>query len=308
MTSISEPLIALDQLLSRQDGVLDSQTVLAYLSPAAIRWRVRSGRWQQPCRGVLVTHSGPLTDGQMLWVAILWAGSGAALAGLTAARLGGLHGFDNWTDAIHLLVPASRTAREVRPPMRLAVHYSRNLTPADLHPVRQPPQTKIARSLVDAAAWARTDRGAQAVLAAGVQQRLVRIADLATEVERNEKVRRRRLMRETLEDITGGAHALSEIDFTKLVVRQFGLPEPDRQIPRRDAQGKRRWLDVVWEQAGLIVEIDGAGHIDVLQYWDDMDRGNDLTLKHYRILRYASFVIRYQPEYVANQIRQALSC
>jgi hypothetical protein len=46
--------------------------------------------------------------------------------------------------------------------------------------------------------------------------------------------------------------------------------------------------------------------MDVLQYWDDMDRGNDLTLKHYRILRYAAFVIRYRPAYVADQIRQAL--
>jgi hypothetical protein len=306
MTSISEPLVTLDQLLSRQDGVLDSRTALAHLSAEAIRWRVRSGRWQQPCRGVLVTHSGSFTDRQVLWVAVLWAGSGAALAGLTAARLQGLHGFDDWTDAIHLLIPASRTARDLRPPLCLAVHYSRNFTKADIHPARQLPQTRVARSLVDAAAWARTDRGAQAVLAAGVQQRLVRVSDLAAEVGRNERVHRRGLMRETLEDITGGAHAMSEIDFTRRVVRRFGLPEPDRQVPRRDARGKRRWLDVVWEQAGLIVEVDGAAHMDVLQYWDDMDRGNDFTLKHYRILRYAAFVVRCQPEYVASQIRQAL--
>jgi hypothetical protein len=296
----------LDDVLDRQDGVLDVGSALSYMSPGVLRWRLRSGRWQQPCRGVLVTHSGPLTDRQTLWVATLWAGPGAALAGLTSARLGGLRGFDDWTDAIHLLVPASHTMRETRPPLRLAVHYSRNLTPADIHPVRQPPQTKMARSLVDAAAWMGTDRGAQAMLAAGVQQRLVRAADLAVEVKRNEKVRRRRLMLETLEDIAGGAQALSELDFTRLVVRRFGLPEPDRQVPRRDANGKRRWLDAVWEQARLIVEIDGAGHIDVLRYWDDMDRGNDFTLKHYRILRYAAFVIRYRPAYIASQIRQAL--
>jgi hypothetical protein len=35
-------------------------------------------------------------------------------------------------------------------------------------------------------------------------------------------------------------------------------------------------------------------------------RGNDFTLKGYRILRYAAFVIRYRPEYIASQIRQAL--
>jgi hypothetical protein len=152
-----------------------------------------------------------------------------------------------------------------------------------------------------------TDRGAQAVLAAGVQQRLVRVIDLVSEVDRNERLRRRRLMKTTLADIEGGAHALSEVDFSRLVVRQFGLPEPDRQAPRTDEHGRRRWLDVVWEHARLIVEIDGAAHIDALQYWDDMDRGNSLTLQQYQILRFPSWVIRYRPEYVAAKIRQALS-
>ena len=296
----------MDDMLACQDGVLDIRLALSRMSPGALRWRLQSGRWQQPCRGIVVAQSGPLSSMQMLRVAVLWAGPGSALGGLTAAKLQGFRGFDAKGDVIYLVRPVGRAQRRTKPPTRVAVHYSRNLTPADIHPVRQPPQTKIARSLVDAAAWMGTDRGAQAVLAAGVQQRLVRVADLTAEVERNERVRRRGLMRETLEDIAGGAHALSEIDFSRLVVRRFGLPEPDRQVPRRDANGKRRWLDVVWEQATLIVEIDGAGHIDVLQYWDDMDRGNDFTLKHYRVLRYAAFVIRYRPEYVASQIRQAL--
>jgi hypothetical protein len=190
--------------------------------------------------------------------------------------------------------------------MRLIVHYSRNLTPTDIHPVKQPPQTRIARSLADAAAWMATDRGAQAVLAAGVQQRLVRVTDLAAEVDRNERLHRRKLIKQTLDDITGGAQALSELDFTRLVVRRFGLPEPDRQVPRRDANGKRRWLDATWEKAAVIAEIDGAAHIDVLRYWDDMDRDNVFQLRHYRVLRYPAFAVRYHPEYVADQIRQAL--
>ncbi|WP_300608965.1 hypothetical protein [Trebonia sp.] len=74
--------------------------------------------------------------------------------------------------------------REARPPYPLVVHYSRNLTSRDIHPVRQPPQTRLARSLVDAATWMATDRGAQAVLAAGVQQRLVRVTDLMAEALR----------------------------------------------------------------------------------------------------------------------------
>jgi len=220
--------------------------------------------------------------------------------------LQGFRGFDDKAESIQLLLPAARTAREARPSFPVIVHYSRNLTSRDIHPVRQPPQTRIARSLIDAATWMATDRGAQAVLASGVQQRLIRVGDLMAELDRNERLRRRQLMRTTLCDIEGGAHALSELDFTRLVVRQFNLPTPDRQVARRDRQGKRRWLDVVWEQARLIVEIDGAAHMQVVQYWDDMDRDNGLTLEHYQVLRFPAWVIRYRPDYVAAQIQEAL--
>jgi len=234
-----------------------------------------------------VAHSGPLTPQQTLRIAVLWAGKGAALAGLTAARLQGFRGFDEKASSIHLLIPAwaRHAVRSIQPSLPLVVHYSRNLAPADIHPARQPPQTRIARSLVDAAAWMGTDRGAQAVLAAGVQQRLVRVTDLVAELDRNERLHRRKIISQTLGDIAGGAHALSELDFTSLVVRQFKLPAPDRQVPLRDAHGRQRWLDAVWEKAQLVVEIDGAGHIDVRTYWDDMDRGNGLQLEHYRVLR-----------------------
>lgn len=308
MTALHESPITLDDLLAWQDGVLDTRSALAYLTPAALRWRLESGRWQQPCRGVVVAHSGPLTPQQTLRVAVLWAGKGSALAGLTAARLQGFRGFDEKACSIHLLIPAiaHHTKRSIQPPFPLVVHYSRHLAPADIHPARRPPQTRIARSLVDAAAWMGTDRGAQAVLAAGVQQRLVRVTDLVAELDRNERLHRRKIIRQTLGDIAGGAHALSELDFTRLVVHQFKLPVPDRQVPLRDARGRRRWLDAVWEKARLVIEIDGAAHIDVRTYWDDMDRGNGLQLEHYRVLRFPAWVVRYQPDHVAAQIRQAL--
>jgi hypothetical protein len=286
MTSPRQAIATLDDLLTWQDGVLDTPTALSFLSRAALRWRLHAGHWQQPCRGVFVAHSGPLTTMQTLWVATLWAGSGAALAGLTAARLQGLRGFDRKAgDAIHVLMPAAHTARTTRPPFPLIAHYSRNLRPDDIHPARRPPQTRLARSLVDAATWMGTDRGAQAVLAAGVQQQLVRAADLAAEIARNERLYRRQMLTTTVADIAGGSHALSELDFTRLVIRKFGLPEPSRQLPRLDGNGRRRWLDAVWEEARLIVEIDGAGHIDMVTYWDDMARSNDLT-RNYRILRF----------------------
>ncbi len=52
----------------------------------------------------------------------------------------------------------------------------------------------MARSLVDAAAWMATDLGAQAVLAAGVQQRLARMDDLTAIVARNQRLPRRAMI------------------------------------------------------------------------------------------------------------------
>jgi Protein of unknown function (DUF559) len=110
----------------------------------------------------------------------------------------------------------------------------------------------------------------------------------------------------TLHDIAGGAEALSEIDFTRQVIRAFGLPEPTRQVARYDSLGRRRWLDAMWEDARIIVEIDGIHHVDADQWWDDMDRENAMKLDGYLVLRFTSFVVRYRPGYVAAQIREAL--
>jgi very-short-patch-repair endonuclease len=62
----------------------------------------------------------------------------------------------------------------------------------------------------------------------------------------------------------------------------------------------------VWEAAKLIVEVDGIHHLDVAQYWADMDRDNDFTLDGYRVLRFPAFAVRYRGGYVAGQIRGAL--
>jgi hypothetical protein len=284
-------------------AVLSRTVALDVLTPAQLRWRVASGRWQRPCPGVFVAHSGPLTVDDALRVALLWAGDGAVLAGLTAARLDGLAGFSD--DRIHVLLPDSRQVRKRLPGLPVLPHRSRCFGAGDVHPAKNPPRTRIARSLVDAAVWMHTDRGSQAVLAAGVQQRLVRPADLLAVVARNPRLHRRTIILSTLNDIMGGAEALSEIDFTRLVIRAFGLPEPTRQTVRYDSLNRRRWLDAVWEEAAVLVEVDGIHHMDATQWWDDMDRENAIKLDGYLVLRFTAFVVRYRPGYVAAQIRAA---
>jgi hypothetical protein len=249
----------------------------------------------------VVAHSGPITDEEELWAAILAAGRDAVLGGLTAAGLDGLTGFGS--QSIHLVIPAARRVRTNLP--GVVVHRSRVLGADDVHPARRPPRTRLARSLLDAAAWSGSDNGARALLAAGVQQRLVRADQLEGALERFPRLRRHALIAGTLADIAGGAQALSELDFAALT-RRFGLPSPDRQAMRRDGQGRRRWLDAYWEEARLVVEVDGLWHMEATAWWADMQRENDLTLSDLRVLRFPAFVVRDQPEVVAAQIRRAL--
>ena len=97
------------EIVASQDGVISVRGALAAgLTWSEIRWKLASGRWQRPMHDVVVTHSGTLTYPQWLWCVTESIGPPVYLAGSTAARLGGLKGFSSESDAVDVVVPASR--------------------------------------------------------------------------------------------------------------------------------------------------------------------------------------------------------
>ena len=283
-----------------QEQTASRAQLLTFMTKDAVRAKVVSKRWQVPYPGVVIMHSGPISPAQQLWVDLLCCGEGAVLAGLTAAIADGLTGFQ--PEHPQILVPHRR---QVTDRSDLSVHSSTRLGSADIHPLKRPTRTRPARSLVDAASWAVTDSVARTILAAGVQQRLVRAADMLQIVDAVPNLRRRKLIRLTLRDIDGGAHSLPELDFADLC-REFNLPLPSRQAVRLDSKGRRRWLDVFWDEFGLVVEIDGLFHMEADQWWSDMWRGNEHAVRLEGVLRYPSFAIRDERERVAAQVADAL--
>ncbi|MGI5148857.1 DUF559 domain-containing protein [Plantactinospora sp. CA-294935] len=298
----------LDWLLFEQAQVLGWGQAVAALSPGRVRHLLATGRWRRWCRGVLVAHPGELTRAQQLWVAVLSVGSDAVLAGLSAAAEAGLRGFRR--EPIDVLVPerhsTSTARRRLEPGMPgVRVHRTRSLPPEQVQAAR-PPRTGTARSLVDAAGWARTDDEARSVIAAGCQQRLVLPGEIIKVVEELPRARRRALVLETARDVEGGAEALSEIDFVRLC-RRYGLPRPDLQERRRDAGGRVRYLDAYWRRWGLHVEVDGAYHMEVHHWEADMRRQNEVWLAGDRLLRFTAHQIRHHPAQVADQLQHALT-
>jgi hypothetical protein len=141
-----------------------------------------------------------------------------------------------------------------------------------------------------------------ALLAALVQQRLVRASELRSVVQAAGTLPHRRLYLNVAGDIEGGAHSLLEIDFRALA-RAAGLPAPRGQSVRLDRLGRRRYLDADFDVFG--VEVDGAVHLKPLAWWDDMFRLNDIVIADKPMLRFPSVGIRLERREVVEQLRRA---
>jgi hypothetical protein len=286
--------------LSEQAGVVRAEAAVCAMGRSAVRARLDAGRWQRLHGRVLAAFSGSPNPEQRRWAAVLHGGPGAVLSHATAAELGGLRGFESPT--LHVSVPHGRT---VPPVAGIRIHLTRRIEPADVHPAARPPRMRIERSLLDMAAVATSDDHVRAVLSAGVQQRLTTPARLRSRLDGERWARRRRLIEMVLADVEGGSQSLPELRFLA-VIREAGLPSPDRQVVRFRPGGGRAYLDARWDEARLTVEIDGMGHLDPRAWAADLARQNDLVVGGDRVLRFPSFVVRDHPEAVATALTDAL--
>ena len=115
-------------------------------------------------------------------------------------------------------------------------------------------------------------------------------------------------MRRRLSLLDPGTHTVSEQEFATQC-RARGLPEPVRQRARCDANGRRRYTDVEFIVNGqsLVVEIDGAHHLEAATWVDDQLRANELALQDARVLRVPAIALRLEPDAFFEQIRRGLS-
>jgi very-short-patch-repair endonuclease len=169
---------------------------------------------------------------------------------------------------------------------------------------RLPPRTTPARSLIDAAAWAASDREARGIVLAGVRQRLVTVEAALGALDARLVTRRQRLIREALTDASGGVESVPEHDFDRLVSRA-ALPRPVRQRRLARPSGTL-YLDADFEAYGLAVEIDGAPHTDVRAGEADAQREHELVIAGRRVLRFSAWMVRHRPAYVARVLAEAL--
>jgi very-short-patch-repair endonuclease len=263
----------------------------------AVRWAIKSGRWQQPHPRAVVLHNGPLVREDLLHVATSAGPSGTVLAGPTAAERWGLRVFE--VPEIHVLIP-----HEARSFRLAGTIVHRTIAREPVPATGQPPRTSAERAIVDAASWSASPRRCRVFILAAVQQRITTPARLAESLALRGPIRHARLIRETLADAGGGIQSLPEHDFARLV-RDHGLPEPTRQARVRGPRGNY-FLDAEFEPWHVCVEVDGAHHRDPRQSEYDLGRQNELVVAGRVVLRFSSYQVRHEQPQVASTLRRAL--
>jgi very-short-patch-repair endonuclease len=288
------------QLTELQSGILSRRQALdGGLPPDVIDRRLRSGRWQTVQRGVYAVFTGQPSRDAVLWAAVHRGGPGAALSHRTAAELFGLAGPAN--SPIHLTIPVDRRASAIR---GVVVHRSSRLAAA-IHPSLLPPRTRIEETVLDLADQAPSFEAAFDWACQACQRRLTVPDRIAEAMSQRARLRWRTELARALSDVAEGAHSLLEYRYVHRVERPHGLPTATRQV--RLIEGRRhRYLDNLYGDSGVSVELDGQQAHPDYQRWNDQHRMNAVAEQGITTLRYGWTDIDQRPCQVAAQIAAVL--
>jgi very-short-patch-repair endonuclease len=287
------------RLLRLQNGVIARwQAPLSGLTVRSIENLVRYGRWQRLGTGVYAAFTGRADRLAILWAAVLRAGQHAILSHETAAELDGL---GKPSPLIHVTVPARQ---HPRPIPGVVVHRSRRIAVA-AHPSLVPPQTILEETVLDLAQQSATFDDAFSWASRACQRDLTTPALLWIHMEMRKKMRWRTELSEALPDVGAGVHSSLEFRYVRDVERAHGLPRAKHQSPVV-RKGRRQFRDVLYEECGVCVELDGREAHPAENRWHDIHRDNANAADGIITLRYGWLDITERPCEVAAQIARVL--
>jgi len=292
---------SLRYLAQRQSGVITrSQALRAGLTTDMIKFRVRSDRWRQIHPGVYATFTGVPNRGVRLWAAVLSAGPGAVLSHQTAAELQGLA--DKRDDSIHVTVPRDR---HVIPAGGIRLHRSGRAVEA-MQGHTYPPRTKVEETVLDLTQVAKTFDDVCGWVTRAIARDLTDDSRLREAMSNRPRLRWRADLHELIIAAAGGDHSVLEFRYHRDVERAHGLPEPSRQVSFATPGGRRGRRDRVYEEYGVVVELDGRLAHPEENRWQDKTRDNAAAAAGKQSLRYGWEQVRWEPCATAAEVARVL--
>jgi very-short-patch-repair endonuclease len=187
----------------------------------------------------------------------------------------------------------------------MVIHRSSRAVDA-LHPTLLPPRTRIDETVIDLINQAGTFDKAFATATAACQRGLVKPELLVMAMGKRKKLRWRVELGEALQQIKAGIHSMLEYRYLHLVERPHRLPTADRQA-RISTEDRRRYLDNLYREYRLCVELDGQSAHPDQQRWEDLRRINAIAAIGITTLRYGWADINNWPCQTAGQIAVVLN-
>lgn len=262
--------------------------------------QVRAQRWAERSSVVVSTFTGELTREQRAWLGVLHAGPPAIVGGYTSLEFQRLK---NWPrDEVTILVGDEEHLEPLD-----GIEWFRTRRPLDVWHTKdhELPMARVEPAALLCAAYEPNWRTAQGLLAAVVQQKRTTPAALREQLGRMKPLRRAPRIRVLLTDFEGGAQSVAEVDVKRMCL-DYGLPLPNRQKRRKDRSGKWRYTDCKWDLPDgrvLVLEVDGAFHMEVEHWEDDIQRQRGLSTPGRIIVRATSRELRDEPFQLAVDLR-----
>jgi hypothetical protein len=271
----------LPRITAQADAIARNQGASAGVAPHTMRNWASSGRWQRLQRGVYATFSGEPLRETALWAALLRAGPGAVLSHLTAAERHGL--IDEPSPVIIITVPVSRSPART-PIAGIVIHRSDSIL-RTRHPAMLPPCTRVEDTVLDLIQVARTFDDAYAWICRAIGRRRTTADRIAVAMAARKKMRWRREIALALGDAEVGVLSVLEYRYVHRVERPHGLPAARRQALIRQRFGNK-YLDNLYEEYGVCVELDGTAAHPADEQWRDKRRDNVNTVSGLVTLRF----------------------
>jgi hypothetical protein len=255
----------LAEIAAQQHGVVTTKQL--GLTSGSIARRLRTGTLHRVYRGVYALGHERLSEKGEYMAAVLAAGKGAALCGLSAAAL-----WNAWrrpVREIHVLAPRSRGPQE-----GFRLHTTRHLDKRDVTELDGIPVTTLARTLVDLTDVLTAHQLANVIHEAAYHELFDRKATREAMTRANGRPNLTRL-HEALEANGAGTRSYLEDRFLALIA---GLPQPL-------VNAKIAGIEVDFAWASVIVELDGPAHQRPRARAQDEARDAKLRAAGYEVIR-----------------------
>lgn len=282
----------LDELVSRQDGVLARAQALTCGIPArTVARRVANREWRALSRGVYLVGGHPVTDAVRVRAAWLGCGERSTVTGPAAAFWFGLR--DRAPARIAITLPRTARRRD-RPGLVLR---RRDLAAPDRVSLDGIALTALPLTVLETA----TQPGAGTAFLDRALQRYVGFAELHAAYCRNTGAHGMRRAGELLVAAADRADSAAERRLLRLL-RDAGITGYVRGL----AVGP--WLlDVAFPASRVWLEVDGwAWHADVERFRADRRKQNALVAEGWTVLRFTWSDLTDRPDDTVRRVRVAL--